>query len=61
MKRSSILSFSIIIIGLILIARLFYLQILDNSYNKPTLNNSAVKIIYDYPERGYIYDRNGAY
>jgi len=60
MKRSSILSFSIIIIGLILIARLFYLQILDNSYNKPTLNNSAVKIIYDYPERGYIYDRNGA-
>jgi len=60
MKRSSLLSFIIIFIGLIFIARLFYLQVLDNSYNKPTLNNSAVKIIYDYPERGYIYDRNGA-
>ena len=41
------------------IARLSYLQLVDNSYNKPTLHNSTVKITYDYPERGYIYDRNG--
>tara|TARA_R110001583_G_scaffold41751_5_gene132653 strand:- start:1520 stop:3376 length:1857 start_codon:yes stop_codon:yes gene_type:complete len=59
MKRSGLLSFIIIFIGIIFIARLFYLQIINNSYNKPTLNNSAVKIVYDYPERGYIYDRNG--
>ena len=59
MKRTGLLSFIIIFIGIIYIARLFYLQVLDNPYNKPTLNNSTVKIVYDFPERGYIYDRNG--
>ena len=59
MKRFNLLSFSIIFIGVIFISRLFYLQILNNSYNIETLNNSAVKVVYDFPERGYIYDRNG--
>jgi penicillin-binding protein 2 len=59
MKRSSLLSVLIIFIGIVFIFRLFYLQVLDNSYGKNILNNSAVKITYDYPERGYIYDRNG--
>jgi penicillin-binding protein 2 len=49
----------IIIAGtLLIVARLFYLQILDDSYIKKSDNN-AIKIKYDYPERGYIYDRNG--
>lgn len=60
MKRTGLLSFLIIFIGVIYILRLFYLQVLDNSFNTPTLNNSAVKVMYDYPERGYIFDRNGA-
>jgi penicillin-binding protein 2 len=49
-----------IIIGavLLIVARLFYLQILDDSYIKKSDNN-AIKIKYEYPERGYIYDRNG--
>jgi penicillin-binding protein 2 len=49
-----------LIIGgaLLIIARLFYLQILDDSYIKKSDNN-AIKIKYEYPERGYIYDRNG--
>ncbi len=59
MKRTGLLSFLIILIGIVYIIRLFYLQVLDNSYNIPTFNNSAVKVSYDYPERGYIYDRNG--
>jgi len=59
MKRTGLLSFIIIFIGLTFIIRLFYLQVVNNTYNKPTVNNSAVKIVYDYPERGYIYDRNG--
>ncbi|MFO7673340.1 MAG: penicillin-binding protein 2 [Lutibacter sp.] len=59
MKRTGLLSFLIIFIGVVYIARLFYLQVLDNSFNTPTLNNSAVKVMYDYPERGYIFDRNG--
>lgn len=59
MKRTGLLSLLIILIGIVFIARLFYLQILSNPFNKPTLNNSAVKVMYDYPERGYIFDRNG--
>src|SRR5690606_18878537 len=47
----------IIVTALILLGRLFYLQILDDSYIKQSDNN-ALKIVYDYPERGYIYDRN---
>lgn len=59
MKRTGLLAILIVSIGIIFIGRLFYLQVLDNSYKIPTLNNSAVKVTYDYPERGYIYDRNG--
>lgn len=59
MKRVGLLSILIIAVGIIFIGRLFYLQILSNSYKLHPLNNSAVKITYDYPERGYIYDRNG--
>lgn len=59
MKRTGLLYFLIIFIGIVYIIRLFYLQVLNNSYDIPTLNNSAVKVAYDYPERGYIYDRNG--
>ena len=59
MKRSGLLSFLIIFIALIFIGRLFYLQVLNNSYSIPALNSSAVKVTYDYPARGYIYDRNG--
>ncbi|WP_372793120.1 penicillin-binding protein 2 [Lutibacter sp.] len=59
MKRTGLLFFLIISIGIIFIIRLFYLQVVSNTYNKPTVNNSAVKIMYDYPERGYIFDRNG--
>lgn len=38
--------------------RLFYLQILDESYDEVSTNISVRKV-YDYPQRGYIYDRNG--
>lgn len=50
---------TVIIIGsILLILRLFYLQIIDDSF-KLKSDNNAIKIQYDYPERGYIYDRNG--
>jgi penicillin-binding protein 2 len=58
MKRTGLLYFLIIFIGVVYIIRLFYLQVWDNRYDIPTLNNSAVKVKYDYPDRGYIYDRN---
>lgn len=59
MKRVGVLSFLIIFTCIVFIIRLFYLQITPNSYNSNPLQNSAVKATYDYPERGYVYDRNG--
>src|SRR5690606_21137425 len=56
--RKILLPGLIIASTVLIIARLFYLQILDDSYIKKSDNN-AIKIVYDYPERGYIYDRNG--
>ncbi|RDI15880.1 penicillin-binding protein 2 [Flavobacterium sp. AG291] len=56
--RKSLLPIIIVAATVIIVARLFYLQILDDSYIKKSDNN-AIKIQYDYPERGYIYDRNG--
>ena len=59
MKRIGLLSVVIIFTSLVFIARLFYLQVVSNEYSIHPLKNSAVKITYDYPERGYVYDRNG--
>lgn len=48
----------IILATIVIVAKLFYLQIIDDSYLKKSDNN-ALKIVYEYPERGYIYDRTG--
>jgi penicillin-binding protein 2 len=56
--RKVLLPTVIIIATILLVLRLFYLQIIDDSF-KLKSDNNAIKIQYDYPERGYIYDRNG--
>ncbi len=56
--KKILLSSIIIIIGITFIGRLSYLQIFSFSPNQ-VLEDTAIKAIYDYPERGYIYDRNG--
>lgn len=56
--KKLLLSSIIIIIGLSFIGRLSYLQVFKYSQTQ-VLEDSAIKAIYDYPERGYIYDRNG--
>ncbi|PDH48560.1 MAG: penicillin-binding protein 2 [Bacteroidetes bacterium MED-G21] len=43
---------------LILLLRLINIQIIDSSY-KLSANNNVIKAVTLYPERGYIYDRNG--
>ncbi len=58
MKRSFLLIFLITFIGIIYIARLFQLQVIRGGNQNP-IQSSAVKIEYDYPERGHVYDRNG--
>ena len=55
--KKVLLSSIILIIGITFIGRLSYLQIF--SFSTDQLDDPAIKAIYDYPERGYIYDRNG--
>ncbi|MCK6648909.1 MAG: penicillin-binding protein 2, partial [Bacteroidia bacterium] len=47
-----------ILIGLIYIARLFYIQVIDDTY-KLDARNQAFRYKTEYPIRGYIYDRKG--
>jgi len=56
--RPLLLLFSVIAVGVIFISRLFYLQV----YNAPSedlFTDNAIRKVFDYPKRGYIYDRNG--
>ncbi|OUR94386.1 penicillin-binding protein 2 [Flavobacteriales bacterium 34_180_T64] len=56
--RKLLLLISIIAVGLVFITRLFYLQIYDQSaYN--LFDDNAIRKVYDYPKRGYVFDRNG--
>jgi len=55
--RKILLSALVILIGLLFLSRLSYLQIFSFSKDQ-VLEDPAIKAIYDYPERGYIYDRN---
>ncbi len=56
--RKVLLPTVIFISTILLVLRLFYLQVIDDTL-KLKSDNNAIKIAYDYPERGYIYDRNG--
>ena len=56
--RKILLLIMVVITGIVFSGRLLYLQVLDTSFQKISQNN-AVKIVYDYPQRGYIFDRNG--
>ncbi|MEO9502722.1 MAG: penicillin-binding protein 2 [Nonlabens ulvanivorans] len=51
--------FLVTIVGLTLIGRVFYLQIIKGDSYKLKSELNAVKSIYDIPERGFIYDRDG--
>lgn len=56
--RKLLLLTSVIIVGIVFIARLFYLQVyITDSYN--LYEDSAIKQEFNYPKRGYVYDRNG--
>src|SRR5690554_4669587 len=56
--RKAVLLILVLISGVLFTARLFYLQIYGGSTDS-LRQNSAIKIMYDYPQRGYMFDRNG--
>lgn len=57
MRKLLLLSI-VLITGVVFAGRLFYLQIYDDSFQALSVNN-AIKVVYDYPQRGYLFDRNG--
>ena len=56
--RKFLLLFIVLITGLLFTSRLFYLQVYDTSAQISSDNN-AIKKKFDYPQRGFIFDRNG--
>ncbi len=59
MNRKFLLYAIIILTGLVYIGKLFFLQVYQHRFSDSPLNNAAIKTKYEYPDRGYIYDRNG--
>lgn len=57
-ERKFIIQGLIIFVAVILLARLFYIQVVDDSYFL-SANNNVLRKINIYPARGIIYDRNG--
>ena len=56
--RKILLLVVVLITGVVFAGRLFYLQVYDTSFQQLSQNN-AVKVLYDYPQRGYVFDRDG--
>ena len=46
------------VVVLIFITRLFYVQVINDSYTV-SANNNVLRYMIEYPARGMVYDRNG--
>lgn len=58
LEKSSKLLIGLAVFAVILLVRLFYIQIVDDRY-KASADNQAMSYHTIYPSRGIIYDRNG--
>jgi penicillin-binding protein 2 len=56
--RKYIIGLLIVLSALVFLAKLFHMQVIDNSYELSAENNSRREVIM-YPARGLIYDREG--
>jgi penicillin-binding protein 2 len=57
--RRLLLFLIVFVVGLLFIGRLFYLQVYTGvSYNID--DDNAIRKVFNYPKRGYVYDRNGS-
>ena len=57
-NRKNKLLIGLVAVAVLLLGKLFYIQIVNDKYKKDASNNSMV-YNYIYPPRGVIYDRNG--
>ena len=55
--RDKLFQILVVVISGLLIIKLFDLQIINNSSSQ-ILERASIQKVYDFPERGYIYDRN---
>lgn len=56
--RKLLLLFLVVFVGAVFLGRLLYLQVInfdDYSFEK----DNAIRQVFEYPKRGYVYDRNG--
>lgn len=58
--RKFIIGGFFVVIAIVYISRLFYMQVIDDSYALQAKQN-AFQILVDFPQRGVIYDRKGKY
>lgn len=56
--RKYVIGSIFILVAIILLAKLFVIQVLDDSYKQSSANNT-LRYVTQYPSRGKIYDRNG--
>src|SRR3954463_16569183 len=56
-ERKYIIIGVFLLVGLAFVARLFYIQVIDDSY-KLDARNQAFRYTTEFPIRGYIYDRH---
>jgi penicillin-binding protein 2 len=57
-SRQRVIVFVFILVAFTMLARLFYMQVIDDSYKEAAANISLQRIV-EYPYRGIIYDRKG--
>lgn len=56
--RKLLLLTLVVLVGLTFLGRLYYLQIHTSEAYNP-MDDTAVRKVFTYPKRGYVYDRNG--
>ncbi|MFT5723954.1 MAG: penicillin-binding protein 2, partial [Bacteroidia bacterium] len=57
-NRSTFIRIAIVLFALILISKLFYLQVISDKYAEKSANIS-IRAVVEFPDRGLITDRNG--
>ena len=57
-NRKYIIIASIVLVALVLIIRLFIIQVVEDTY-RLSADNNVLRYVTQYPARGLIYDRNG--
>lgn len=57
-NRKLIIGAVMVVTGIIFLIRLFFIQVIDDSY-KLSAENNVLRHMTDYPARGLVYDRNG--